>query len=65
MRITLEQALKPTQAQLEMIDAIEIRCGYAFEGKTKQEAYEFITKHIDDLNFQDELDGIVVASLND
>ena len=65
MLITLEQALKPTQAQLEMIAAIEIRCGYAFEGKTKQEASEFITKHIDDLKFQDELDGIVIASLND
>ena len=65
MLITLEEALRPTKAQQEMLDAIEIRCGYSFEGKTKQEASEFITKHIDDLKFQDELDGIVVASLND
>lgn len=54
-----------TLAQQEMLDAIEIRCGYSFEGKTKQEATKFIIDHMKDLRFQDELDGIVIASLND
>ena len=45
MIITLEEALKPTKAQLDIIGSIENYCGYEFKGNTKQEASKFISKH--------------------
>lgn len=46
MRITLEEALKPTQKQLKIVENIEETLSVNFVGKTKEEARKFIDTHI-------------------
>lgn len=47
MRITLEEALKPTQKQLKIIENIEDTLATKFKGKTKEDARKFIDTHMD------------------
>lgn len=46
MRISLEEALKPTQKQLVLIANMEEILPVNFVGKTKEEARKFIDTHI-------------------
>jgi len=65
MRITLEEALKPTQKQLDIIYDIERYCGVVFKGRTKQEATKFISTYKKDLELEYELEAIVWESKHD
>lgn len=65
MRITLKEALKPTQKQLNIIYDIERYCGGVFKGKTKQEATKFISTYKKDLEFEYDLEAIVWESKHD
>ena len=47
MRITLKEALKPTQKQLVLIENMEEILPVNFVGKTKEEARKFIDTHMD------------------
>ena len=62
MRITLKEALKPTQKQLDIIYDIERYCGDVFKGRTKQEATKFISTYKKDLELEYELEAIVLES---
>ena len=62
VRISLEEALKPTQRQLNIIADIERYCGGEFKGKTKQEATKFISTYKKDLELEYELEAIIWES---
>lgn len=47
VRITLKEALKPTQKQLKIVENIEETLSVKFTGKTKEDARKFIDTHMD------------------
>lgn len=62
MRITLEEALKPTQKQLKIIENIEETLAIRFKGKTKEDARKFIdtymNAYITTYNLENELSAL-------
>lgn len=47
VHITLEEALKPTQKQLKIVENIEETLSVKFTGKIKEDARKFIDIHMD------------------